>query len=92
MWIASTLQTKNKYYAGQVGFWNQYLPQLATLQTNTSAPSPTLTSSTATPESHSLEETYMIAMYVLAGVAGLLLLIVIVLLCKLNKAKRVYVV
>lgn len=91
MWIASALATKNKYYAKQVGFWNQYLPQLATPQVNAST-KPTSALPTATIKSHSLETTYMIAMYVAAGVAGLLLIITIVLLCKLNKANRLYVV
>ena len=73
-----------------MAFWNQYLPQLAATTTTTQA-TPTPTNATATQNSYFIDSGYMVATFVLSGIAGLLLVLVIVLICKFNKAKNVYV-
>lgn len=88
-WIAPTLAVKNNFFALRIAFWNQYLPQLAAITTQTT-PTPT-NATTITQNSHSLESTYMIATFVLSAIAGLLLVISFILIWKVNRGKCIYV-
>ncbi|EDV20442.1 uncharacterized protein TRIADDRAFT_32073 [Trichoplax adhaerens] len=86
LWIAPNFQVKNNFFATQAAFWNQYLPQLSIQATHSTM---TPTNITTLQESHSSESTYMIATFVLAGISGVLLIIVAVLFCKMHRAKLV---
>lgn len=83
---------KNKFFAKAAAFWNQYLTQLAATSA-TSRPTRTVpppTTTTVTRKSQSLNSSYMIATYLLFGIALLLLATVVVLACKIKKSNYKY--
>ncbi|RDD37467.1 Esterase E4 [Trichoplax sp. H2] len=88
LWIAPNFRITSNHFATQTAFWNQYLPQIAMQRTHATV---TPANRTTPIKPHSSESVYMIPTFVLSGLSGLLLIIAVILFCKMNRAKRVYV-